>query len=139
MESDYVTLEQLFCEYCEDAEYTEEQEVHMRSIYRNSSEVNKESIRDEMIDYLYGNNLLPHEYDDFVCNFGTMGAYPLDYFVWLHMRNDLMCETEFRELEEWIEEREGKDALEERRKSPEWGAEVYPDGCVNSYNGCIMG
>ena len=135
MESDYVTLEQLFCEYCVDAEYTEEQEVHIRSIYRNSSELAKESIRDEMIGYLYGDKLLPHEYDDFVCNFGTMGANPLDYFVWLHARGDLMCETEFRELEEWIEETEGKDALEERRKSPKWSAEVYPDGCVNSYNG----
>ena len=137
MESDYVTLEQLFCEYCVDAEYSEKQEVHIRSIYRNSSEENKESIRDEMIGYLYGDKLLPHEYDDFVCNYGTMGAYPLDYFVWLHMRNDLMCETEFRELEEWIEETEGKQALKERRKSPEWAKEVYPDGCVNSYNGCI--
>ena len=137
MESDYVTLEQLFCEYCEDAEYSEKQEVHIRSIYRNSSEVNKESIRDEMIGYLYGHILLPHEYDDFVCNFGTMGAYPLDYFIWLHARGDLMCETEFRELEEWIEETEGKQALKERRKSPEWTKEVYPDGCVNSYNGWI--
>ena len=137
MESDYVTLEQLFCEYCVDAEYSEKQEVHIRSIYRNSSEENKESIRDEMIGYLYGDKLLPHEYDDFVCNFGTMGAYPLDYFIWLHARGDLMCETEFRELEEWIEETEGKQALKERRKSPKWSAEVYPDGCVNSYNGCI--
>ena len=137
MESDYVTLEQLFCEYCVDAEYSEKQEVHIRSIYRNSSEENKESIRDEMIGYLYGDKLLPHEYDDFVCNFGTMGAYPLDYFIWLHARGDLMCETEFRELEEWIEETEGKQALKERRTSPKWSAEVYPDGCVNSYNGCI--
>ena len=134
MESDYVTLEQLFCEYCVDAEYSEKQEVHIRSIYRNSSEENKESIRDEMIGYLYGDKLLPHEYDDFVCNFGTMGAYPLDYFIWLHARGDLMCETEFRELEEWIEETEGKQALKERRKSPEWTKEVYPDGCVNSYD-----
>ena len=136
---DYVTLEELFCEYFEDAEYSEKQEIHIRDIYRNSSELAKENIRDEMIGYLYGDILLPYEYDDFVCNYGTMGAYPLDYFVWLHMRNDLMCETEFRELEEWIEEREGKDALEEKRKFPEWGAEVYPDDCVNSYNGCIMG
>ena len=33
---DYVTLEQLICEYCVDAEYSEEQEVHMRDIYRIS-------------------------------------------------------------------------------------------------------
>ena len=137
MESDYVRLEQLFCEYCVDAEYSEEQEVHIRDIYRNSSEENKESIRDEMIGYLYGHILLPHEYDDFVCNFGTMGAYPLDYFIWLHARGDLMCETEFRELEEWIEETEGKQALEERRKSPEWTKEVYPDNCSNLYKETI--
>ena len=85
---DYVTLEQLICEYCVDAEYSEEQEVHMRDIYRNSSDLAKESIRDEMIGYLYGDKLLPHEYDDFVCNYGTMGAYPLNYFVWLHARGD---------------------------------------------------
>ena len=130
MESDYVTLEQLICEYCVDAEYSEEQEVHIRDIYRNSSDLAKESIRDEMIGYLYGDILLPYEYDDFVCNYGTMGAYPFDYFVWLHARGDLMCETEFKELEEWIEETEGKEALEERRKSPEWYKEVYPDGCI---------
>ena len=137
MKSDYVTLEQLFCEYCVDAEYSEEQEVHIRDIYRNSSEENKESIRDEMIGYLYGDKLLPHEYEDFVCNFGTMGANPLDYFIWLHARGDLMCETEFKELEEWIEETEGKEALEERRKSPEWHKDVYPDNCSNLYKETI--
>ncbi len=131
--SDYVTLEQLFCEYFVDAEYSEEQEIHIRDIYRNSSEVNKESIRDDMIGYLYGDILLPYEYDDFLCNYGTMGEYPFRYFQWLHYRGDLICQTEFDELEQWIVESQGQDALDERRKSPEWSSEVYPDGCIQPF------
>ena len=134
-----MTIIDVFEEYFDGmVDYTEDQKEIMIEVYFNSSAVQRERILDEMYKVSSGEDWRgASEFEDYMCEYANMGSYPFEYFVWLHMRNDLMCETEFRELEEWIEETEGKDALEEKRKSPKWSAEVYPDGCVNSYNGCI--
>ena len=126
-----MTIETAFCRYFIDAGYTEEQEVNIRNIYRNSSDKNKEDILKEISDYLLDEKFFTCEYQEFIDLYGNIGNYPYEYFRWLHHTGDLMSETEFKELEERIEEREGKKALEELRKSPEWRKEVYPDNCSN--------
>ncbi len=136
IEENFMTIIDVFEEYFDGmVDFTEAQKEIMIEVYFNSSAKQRERILDEMYKVSSGEDWRgASEFEDYMCEYANMGSYPFEYFVWLHMRNDLMCETEFRELEEWIEETEGKDALEEKRKSPKWSAEVYPDGCVNSYD-----
>ncbi len=133
---DFMTIIDVFEEYFDGmVDFTEAQKEIMIEVYFNSSAKQRERILDEMYKVSSGEDWRgASEFEDYMCEYANMGCNPFDEFVNLHMRNLLMCETEFRELEEWIEEREGKEALEEKRKSTKWSSGVYPDGCVNSYD-----
>jgi hypothetical protein len=128
-----MTEQDVIFEYFMDAGYTDQQEINIVDIYNNSSECGRQAIMDHILGFVMGEIFFAYEYQEFVDEYGTMGEYPFRYFQWLHYRGDLICQTEFDELEQWIVESQGQDALDERRKSPEWSSEVYPDGCIQPF------
>ena len=123
---DYMTVGEMFDEYCED--YSDKEKKIVLEIYSNSGPKQRELIMDQMSGYINGSgDLFPYDYNDFIMEYGGMGDYPVYDFVHLIMRRLLLTETEFRELEEWILEKDGAEHLEYLRTGPEWGFDILDE------------